>query len=138
MGLWDRILGGLEEGAKSIVLSAIDFSKSFSRCAHKEILAAYKRLGLSDWGICMHAAFLRDRKMHVKIGNMMSDQKSVTGGAVQGSVLGIMDHNAVLEFINDDIEQDMYKYIDDLTLEDLITKDVPYLCDSTEERLPHL
>ena len=30
VSLWDRILNGLERGAKSVVLAAIDFSKTFS------------------------------------------------------------------------------------------------------------
>lgn len=65
----------------------------------------------------MHAAFLMDRTMRVKIGNVLYDPKAVTGGVVQGSVLGVMDHNAVLEGINDNIDQDMFKYVDDLTME---------------------
>ena len=85
----------------------------------------------------MHAAFLKDRKMRVKIGNVLSNLKSVTGGAVQGSVLGVMDHNAMLEFINDDVDQDMYKYIDDLTLKEAISRDVPYLIDSSGDRDRH-
>ena len=28
--------------------------------------------------------------------------KPVTGGAVQGSVLGVLDHNAVIEFADED------------------------------------
>ena len=138
VGLWDKILTRLEEGARAIVLSAINFSKSFSRCAHKEILSAYQRLGLSDWGIEMHAAFFKNRQMKVKIGSMLSETKSVTGGAVQGSVLGVMDHNAVLEFINDDIEQNMYKYIDDLTLEEIISKEVDYISEWHEGKEGHL
>ena len=138
VGLWDKILTGLEEGAKAVVLSAIDFSKSFSRCAHKEILSSYQSLGLSDLGIQMHAAFLKDRQMRVKIGNVLSEAKSITGGAVQGSVLGVMGHNAVLEFINDDIEQNMYKYIDDLTLEEIISKEVDYISDYHERKERHL
>ena len=49
VALWDKILSGLDRGSKSVVLSGIDFSKSFSRCTHQEILRAYSRLGLSDW-----------------------------------------------------------------------------------------
>ena len=64
--IWDNILTGLDKGAKSVVLSGVDFSKSFSRCSHLEILQAYVRLGLSDWGLKMHAAFLTDRRMRVK------------------------------------------------------------------------
>ena len=128
--LWDKILSGLDRGAKAVVLAGIDFSKSFSRCSHQEILKAYARLGLSDWGIGMHAAFLDGRKMRVKVGNMISDEHSVTGGAVQGSVLGVMDHNAVMEFIDDDIDyQNVYKYVDDLTTEEEVDQAISYLAE---------
>ena len=49
---------------------------------------------------------------------------------MQGSVLGVMDHNAVLENINEDItEQEMFKYVDDITLEENIHRDIPVMLD---------
>ena len=58
----------------------------------------------------MHDAFLTGRQMRVKIGNIISDEHEVTGGADQGSVLGVLDHNAVVEFLDEDISyQDIYK-----------------------------
>ena len=76
----------------------------------------------------MHAAFLEGRKMRVKIGNLLSDEHDITGGAVQGSVLGVMDHNAVLEFLDEDIaDQEVYKYVDDLTMDEVIQKDIECL-----------
>ena len=39
IALWDGILCGLDsDNGKAAVLTAIDFSKSFSRCSHQEIL----------------------------------------------------------------------------------------------------
>ena len=38
-----------------------------------------------------------------------------------------MDHNAVLEFLDEDIDQDVYKYVDDLTLDEVIEKDIECL-----------
>ena len=67
----------------------------------------------------MHAAFLNNRRMRVKIGNILSNEKIITGGAVQGSVLGVLDHNAVLEFVDEDLDVNstgIYKYVDDLKL----------------------
>ena len=103
VGLWNKILTGLDANSKAVVVSAIDFSKSFSRCSFQEILISYQKLGQSNWGIKTHAAFLTNRRMRVKVGNILSHEQEVTGGAVQGSILGVMDHNAVLEDINDDI-----------------------------------
>ena len=44
-----------------------------------------------------------------------------TGGAVQGSVLGVMDHNAVRDIVNESFLSDSHKYIDDLTSTEAIT-----------------
>ena len=63
--IWDDILTNLDNGSKAVVLSGIDFSKSFSKCSYQEILKAYVRLGLSNWCLQMHAAFLHERKMRV-------------------------------------------------------------------------
>lgn len=72
IGLWDKILSGLDTGKKALILAGIDFSNSFSRCSYQEILNAYSKLGLSDWGLKMYAAFLTNRKMRVQIGNVLS------------------------------------------------------------------
>ena len=84
VGLWNKVLTGLDNNSKAVVVSAIDFSKSFSRCSFQEILKSYQKLGLSNWGIQMHAAFLTNRRMRVKVGNVLSNEQEVTGGAVQG------------------------------------------------------
>ena len=103
ISLWDQILEGIDsQEGKASVITAVDFSKSFSCFSFQQILIAYQKLGLSDWGIAMHTAFLRDREMRVKVGNILSNSHPVTGGAVQGSVLGVMGHNAIMEFIDED------------------------------------
>ena len=73
----------------------------------------------------MHAAFLTERSMSVKIGTTISKPKTVTGGAVQGSVLGVMDHNVVLNNLDDDL-LDIYvaKYVDDMTVIDIVDHNV--------------
>ena len=63
----------------------------------------------------MHAAFLMGRSMQVKVGNALSRPLEATGGAVQGSVLGVMDHNTVMEKVDDNFLSDSHKYVDDLT-----------------------
>ena len=88
---------------------------------------------MSDWGISMHAAFLTERHMRVKVGNIISDKHHVTGGAVQGSVLGVLDHNAVIESLDEDIAyQDVYKYVDDLTVDEEIPQDIAYFIEHGE------
>ena len=77
----------------------------------------------------MHAAFLMDRRMQVKVGNAMSPPIPVTGGAVQGSLLGVLDHNAVLESMDDDFFQQANKYVDDMTLDERTDKSAPAVVD---------
>ena len=78
---WDRILRALDKSSsnKAVVFTAIDFSKSFSRCSYQQILQAYVEVGASNWLLKMHAAFLTDRSMSVKIGTVLSNPRIVTG-----------------------------------------------------------
>ena len=75
----------------------------------------------------MHQAILVDRTMVVKIGTETSEPCKITGGAVQGSVLGILNHNVVLESLDDDL-LGIYiaKYEDDITIVEDILKEYPY------------
>ena len=81
---WDRILRGVDrwQDNKALVLTALEFSKSFSRCSHKQILDSYKEVNASQWLINMHTAFLQDRMMTIKMGPTISKPRKVTGGAV--------------------------------------------------------
>ena len=103
---------------KTVVFAAVDFSKSFSCCSHYEILDSYRQVRASQWLINMHAAFLMDRTMSVKIGTYISTPKKVTGGAVQGSVLGVLDHNVVLNNLDSEMNESVHvaKYVDDMTV----------------------
>ena len=112
VSLWDTILRNLDNtDSLATTLVGIDFSKSFSRCSFQQFLQLYRELNASQWCKDMHAAFLTGRKMQVKIGNVLSDPVPVTGGAVQGSFLGVLDHNAVLENIDGTFAQPCSKQI---------------------------
>ena len=52
----------------------------------------------------------------------MSKSIKIMGGAVQGSILGVMDYNAVLEDLDCEIDgANVQKYVDDATvLEDVL------------------
>ena len=93
--IWDKILNRLED-KKAVLLAGIDFSKSFLLFSYQEILKSCTWLCLSDWALELHASFLSEWRMRVKTGNILSQEPEVTGGAVQSSVLGVMDHNAVI------------------------------------------
>ena len=73
--------------------------------------------------------------MSVKIGTVMSKPRKVTGGAVQGSDLGELNHNVVLNNLDDDL-LDVYiaKYVDDMTVIDTVDSSVRTEIDSTGNR----
>ena len=139
--VWDKILRSLDKSTdnKAVVFTALDFSKSFSRCSYQQILQSYADVGASKWLLYMHAAFLRDRTMSVRIGTMMSDKLAVTGGAVQGSVLGVLDHNVVLNDLDKDLPDSIYlaKYVDDLTLVETVSNTVTTSIDNSGNRQLH-
>ena len=75
--------------------------------------------------------------MRAKIGNLLSEEQEVMGGAVQGSVLGVMDHNAVMEFVDEEVTDDVFKYVDDLTLQEAVERDAACLVDNSGTRPIH-
>ena len=97
-----------------------------------------REVGASQWCLKMHAAFLSERSMSVKLGTVLSEPRPVTGGAVQGSVLGVLDHNIVLNNLDDDLLS-IYvaKYIDDMTLIDTVDNSVPTVIDNSPSRPLH-
>ena len=139
---WDKILKSLDrsQSHKAVVFTALDFSKSFSRCSHQQILRSYAGVGASRWLLLMHAAFLKDRSMSVKLGNIMSKSREVTGGAVQGSVLGVLDHNVCLNDLDEELTEDnpyIAKYVDDLTIIDTVDNDTRTEVDNTDKKPLH-
>ena len=137
---WDRILRSLDRAAdnRAVIFTALDFSKSFSRCTHQEILKSYQSVGASNWLLRMHAAFLENRTMQVKLGTVVSTPQMVIGGAVQGSVLGVLDHNVVLNDLDDEL-LDIYvaKYVDDMTIIETVTSNFPTTIDTSGSRPLH-
>ena len=76
--------------------------------------------------------------MSVKLGTIPSTPKPVIGGAVQGSVLGVLDHNVVLNNLDDNLLQ-VYvaKYVDDMTVIDKVDNSVRTVIDDTHTQSPY-
>ena len=76
--------------------------------------------------------------MSVKLGTTMSGLRVVTGGAVQGSVLGVLDHNIILNNLDDNVlEVYVAKYIDNMTIVDTVGNEVRTEIDSSGNRKLH-
>ena len=80
--------GGWIKKNSSVNLMSIDFQKAFNRMDHGACLARLTEKGVPDHLVKLVGAFLFNRKMSVKINGLMSRERTVNGGAPQGSILG--------------------------------------------------
>ena len=94
MELWQRVLEGLEDQRAVSLLTSIDYSKAFNRLDFNHCLASLEKKAEL---LRIVASFLSGRQMRVKIGNTMSEPKSVTGGVPQGSLLGVFQFNCAID-----------------------------------------
>ena len=85
---WDAIISGLRDPRATINLLSIDFEKAFHRVDHYQCLKALRKSSASTLSSQLVYAFLKGRRMSVKIGETMSEERPVNGGSPQGSILG--------------------------------------------------
>ena len=85
--LYTRIVGALDKGnyACSVFL---DFAKAFDTVDHRILLSKLQNYGIrgvaNDW----FESYLTNHKQAVKVGDIFSEQKFITCGVPQGSLLG--------------------------------------------------
>ena len=95
--MWQRAMEGLEDPRAGVLLSSIDYSKAFNRLDFAWCLKALKLKGACRQLIQIVASFLTNREMMVKVGNTLSDPRSVLGGVPQGSLLGVLLFNIAID-----------------------------------------
>ena len=97
-----------------------DFSKAFDHIDHNVIIAKLKANGAPPVAIRWFAAFLKDRKQRVKIGQNHSDWVSPNGGVPQGTLAGpqlFVHMVSDLHTTHPDV-----KYMDDATITEIRQK----------------
>ena len=95
--MYTKIVNTLDKGnyACSVFL---DFAKAFDTVNHKILISKLENYGIRGTVKQWFESYLSNRKQTVKIGNTFSDEKQITCGAPQGSILGPI---LFLLYIND-------------------------------------
>ena len=121
--LLDRVLKLLDRNTErsAVMMVGLDWSSAFDRQDPTIAVKKFIQLGVRPSLIPLLANYLTDRKMKVKFNGELSEFLALIGGGPQGTLLGQIEY---LVQSNDNAENipedDRFKYIDDLSVLQLI------------------
>ena len=121
--LLDRVLKLLDSNndRSAVVMVGLDWSSAFDRQDPTIAIKKFIKLGVRPSLIPLLSSYLTDRKMKVKFNGELSDFLSLIGGGPQGTLLGQTEYLVQSNDNADSVpEDDRFKYIDDLSLLQLI------------------
>ena len=119
----DRVLKLLDRhpDKSAVIAASLDWTAAFDRQDPTLAIKKFIELGVRPSLIPLLISYLSDRQMRVKFNGEESDFLSLIGGGPQGTLLGQLEY-LVMSNNNADIvsPDDRFKYIDDLTLLQLV------------------
>ena len=121
--LVDRILKLLDQNPdrSAVIATYLDWASAFDRQDPTIAIRKFIQLGVRPSLIPLLISYLSGRRMKVKFNGEESDFLDLIGGGPQGTLIGQLEY---LVLSNDNADwvqsQDRYKYIDDLTLLQLV------------------
>ena len=120
-----RILTAVDRNNQSeafaVIIGLVDWSQAFDRQCHIQGIQSFLDNGVRKSLIPILISYFQNRRMKVKWNGKESESKPVNGGGAQGGLLGILEYlsqsNDCASFLS---EKDRYKFIDDLSILELI------------------
>ena len=85
---WNDILESLDDDESAVTLTSIDFAKAFNTMGHQACVEAVRNHGTSDHSTRLVTAFLLNRQMRFRVGDVFSSPRLLKGGSPQGTLLG--------------------------------------------------
>ena len=98
-------------------MALIDLSKAYNFLPHDLLIAKLDAYGVDIDSLKIIYSYLTDRKQGVKIGNSISTWKSLSKGAPQRSILGLLLFNIFINYFFNTIEHSQVcNFADDNTI----------------------
>jgi hypothetical protein len=111
-------LKSLDEGAKSVRVISIDFSKAFDSVPHDILFNKItEKIPINPYVINWMVDFLNNRRQRVKVDGVTSEFLDINRGVPQGTVLGpIMFTIMVNDIKAVNLSNDLSKFADDIAI----------------------
>ena len=103
---------GVHDGQQLDVI-IMDFAKAFDKVPHNRLLLKLRRYGVVGRSLSWIEAFLNDRRQHVVVDGIKSEQGLVTSGVPQGSVIAPVLFLAFINDLPDKISSEVRLFADD-------------------------
>ena len=93
-----------------------DFSKAFDLIDHNLLISKFIQIGVTESLIPWICSFISGRQQCVRYNQTLSDYKMLNGGLPQGTKMGPLGFQVIINDAASDADTNVWKYFDDLTL----------------------
>ena len=101
-----------------------DFSKAFDLIDHNLLISKFIQIGVRESLIPWICSFISGRQQCVRYNKTLSDYKTLKGGLPQGTKMGPLGFQVIINDAASEATTSVWKYVDDLTLASNTTKTV--------------